>query len=149
MQATSPQSLLQEANKMTEAIHVTPLYAVLCAIILIVLSFRTLLIRRSAGIGIGANKGGSEDRNLARAIRAHGNFVEYTPIALILMAMLELRTGSSTALWILGAILVIARIVHALGISREPENLKLRVAGMVLTFTALIGLSSRLLFTYL
>ena len=35
----------------------------------------------------------------------------------------------------LGALLVVGRISHALGLGREPEIGKLRVAGMVCTFT--------------
>lgn len=133
---------------MTNALFITPIYAALCGVILLVLSVRTLLLRRAAGIGIGSTRSGVENLKLARAIRAHGNFIEYAPMVLILMAMHEFRSGPVTALWVFGSMLILARVVHALGISREPENLKLRVVGMVLTLSCIAGLAWRVLYTY-
>ena len=47
-------------------------------------------------------------------------------------------------LFALGGLALAGRVAHAMGISREPENLKLRQLGMALTFTVL-GLAPLLL----
>ena len=43
----------------------------------------------------------------------------------------------------LGILLILGRLIHALGISRENENYRLRVTGMALTFTALCSAALR------
>jgi len=133
---------------MNTPLFVTPIVAAICGLILLVLSFRTLLRRRATGIGVGTAKKGDDDIQLVRAIRAHGNFVEYTPTILILMLLMEMRGGSTTTLTIFGCALIVGRCIHAFGISREPENLRLRVIGMVMTLACLAGLSFRLLISY-
>ena len=37
-----------------------------------------------------------------------------------------------------GLLLIAGRLIHACGVGREPEVLRIRVAGMALTFTVLI-----------
>ncbi len=59
---------------------ITPLYASLAAFILIVLSLRVIGARRNRRVALGD---GADD-DLARRIRAHGNFTEFTPLALVL-----------------------------------------------------------------
>lgn len=78
-----------------------------------------------------------DDRMLLRAVRAHANFAEYAPMALVLLLLLEL--GGAPSWWVaaLAAALVAGRVAHALGISREPEALRFRQAGMMLTFAVL------------
>jgi len=130
-------------------LSVTPVIAALCGLMLVALGVRALLLRRKAKIGVGVEKDGVESIALARAIRAHGNFTEYVPIALIVLAMLELRGAAPGLLWVLGGVLLIGRVVHALGISREKEDYRFRVFGMALTLTVLISGSLRLLGSYL
>ena len=116
-------------------LQVTSLYAPILAAIYIVLSVRTLALRRALKIGIGT--GGSE--RLLRASRAHGNFAEYVPLTLILVVLLELQSAPHAPLHLLCASLSCGRIVHAYGLSRSPENYVYRVTGMVLTLSALGG----------
>lgn len=113
---------------------ITSHYAALLALLLFVLSVRVSLARRAAGIAIGLG----EDRRLLRASRAQGNFVEYAPMTLLLILLLELQGAAPWLLHGLGSLLLAGRIAHGLGISREPEELRLRQLGMALTFTALI-----------
>lgn len=94
-----------------------------------------------AGVAIGLG----DDRGLLRASRAQGNFVEYAPIILVMMLLLELGGAAPWLLHGLGSMILAGRIAHGLGISREPENLRLRQIGMGLTFTALIGAAVALL----
>ena len=70
------------------------------------------------------------------AIRAHGNFAEYVPLALLLMVMLEQGHTSVYVLHALGVVLLVARLIHGYTLSFS-YSLKRRVIGMALTFTVL------------
>ena len=113
---------------------VTASYAALATFIFLFLSFRTIAGRRAVGVALG--DGG--DRVLLRRQRAHGNFAEYVPLALLLMALAESQSAPAWDLHVMGLALLAGRLVHAYGVSQEPETLKLRVLGMVLTFFSLV-----------
>ena len=70
--------------------------------------------------GISIGDGGRSD--LLLAMRRHGNFVEYVPLLLIMFAALELNGASATLLHGLGLGLVVARILHAVGIKADTIN---------------------------
>jgi len=55
-------------------------------------------------------------------VRAHGNFAEYTPFAVLLMLLVELQGGPAVLLHIIGLLLLLGCAVHACGISASPEN---------------------------
>lgn len=121
-------------------ISVIPLYAGVLAILFIYLSARVIRLRRRERIALG-DKGNAP---LQRAIAVHANFAEYSPLALLLIAFVEMQGFSSILIHTLGLSLVAGRFIHAYGVSQEDENYRFRVAGMSLTFLA-IGLSSLLL----
>ncbi len=110
---------------------ITPLYAALAAVILIVLSLRVIGLRRSHRVAIG--DGGDDD--MARRIRAQGNFAEYTPLALVLILLLELGGAPAWQLHLLGAALILGRILHAWSLTAHSGNG--RLIGMTLTFFVL------------
>jgi uncharacterized protein len=56
---------------------------------------------------------------MAQAIRAHGNFAEYIPFTLLLLAYVESIDGVPLMLHILGISLIIARCLSALGLSHS------------------------------
>ena len=113
---------------------ITPIYAAIVALVYVMLSVRTLRLRHRFKVGIG----NGEQPLLARAVRAHANFAEYVPIALLLIYFVEV--GDIAAIWIhaLCATLVLGRFVHAYGISQVEEDYRFRVFGMALTLTAII-----------
>ncbi|MEM9601466.1 MAG: MAPEG family protein [Pseudomonadota bacterium] len=119
---------------------VTPLYAALLTGLFLVLSFRALLLRRKHGVGVGT--GGNP--TLEKALAAHSNCAEYLPLALLLLYMLEVQTGTGLTVHALGVALVIGRCLHAYGVSQVDEDYRFRVAGMVLTLSCLIGAAWRL-----
>ena len=125
--------------------HITPFYAALSGLIFVGLSFRTLLLRRKLQIAIG--DGGQS--SLMRAARVHSNFAEYVPLALILIYFLEIKTSSYLWVHVLCSALIIGRILHAYGVSQVDEDYRFRVAGMVLTLTAIISASVRLIISYM
>jgi len=86
--------------------------------------------------------GGNED--LERAIRAQGNFAEYAPFGIILVACLELNGAPWWLVAIPGIALIIGRLIHAKGMNIPPPDFSQRVLGMRFTFgtlTALIALN--------
>ncbi|MEO8675170.1 MAG: MAPEG family protein [Casimicrobiaceae bacterium] len=95
---------------------VTALYAALCAFIILVLALRIMVMRWQTKTGIG--DGGNS--RLTRAIRVHGNAIEYVPIALILMLVAELGGARPALLHGCGVVLVVARVAHAMGLLRTP-----------------------------
>ena len=114
---------------------ITPLYAGLVALLFVLLSIRVIGARRNARIGLG--DGGN--RLLLRRQRAHANCAEYAPLAIVLMALAELQDTPALVLHLIGGLLILGRLLHAYGLSQEPEPLRLRVLGMTLTFAALIS----------
>lgn len=113
---------------------ITPVYAGLVALMFVVLSFRVISSRRQAKVALG--DGGNA--MLTRRLRVHGNFAEYAPLAIVLMALAEFQGKPDWLIHSLGIALLTGRLVHALGVSREPEDFRLRVTGMVLTLSVLI-----------
>ena len=108
---------------------ITALYAALLTPIFIVLSVRIIQLRRTGIAAFG--DGGNPD--LLRRIRVQANFTEYVPLALILMALAESVGATAGLLHILGLALLAGRLCHAVGVSRTPNVMPLRVAGVVLT----------------
>ena len=115
---------------------ITSIIASLLTIIFIKLSFAVIGLRRKNKVGLGS--GGHDD--LERAIRAQGNFVEYVPFGIILIACLELNGAPWWLVLILGITLIVGRLIHAVGINEPPPNFSKRVMGMKLTFNTLIAL---------
>lgn len=123
---------------------VTALYAGLLGLYFIWLATRVIKARRVHRVALG-----TEHRLVQRAARAHGNFAEYVPFALLMLALCEINGLPDWALHLLGVVLVAARIAHATGIAKEPEDFKWRLLGTSLTFTmmgvaaaALLGLAA-------
>lgn len=85
---------------------------------------------------ISVGDGGNEA--LARRMRAQANFVEYTPFFLILLALIELATGSAVWLWAVGALYIVGRLLHAFGME---GGMRLRMIGILSTMIVLAGLS--------
>lgn len=90
---------------------VTTLYASLLGIFLIVLSNQVSNQRRRAMVSLGTG----DDAQLERAMRTQANFIEYVPFALILLLLLELEISTMWLLHVLGALLLLGRLLHAYG----------------------------------
>lgn len=123
---------------------ITPLYAALLGFVLVALSVRTIRLRRRFQVAVGA--GG--EPSLERAIRVQANFVEYVPLALLLLFFLEARLGSGWWVHVPGVALLAGRVLHAVGVSNVKEDLRLRVTGMSLTFLVILGVAAALVFGY-
>ena len=116
---------------------ITLTLAAASALLALWLAIRVSRARMSAQVAIG--DGG--DPLLITRMRAHANFVEYTPFVLILIALVELARGPKTWLWIVAIVYVLARISHAFGMERKPPN-ALRAGGILVTMVVLIVLAA-------
>ena len=106
-------------------VPITALYAGILAIYAIWLSSRAGLMRGKVGISILHG----DNMELAEKMRRHQNFVEYVPIALILIGVLEINGSNSIFLHGLGIALVIARVAHAKGLFHDNISHPLRAVG--------------------
>lgn len=114
--------------------RITALYAGLLGLLLVVLSLRVIIVRYKSRTALGD----AGDERLRRRIRVQGNFAEYAPLAILLIAINEHLGMVSWGVHALGAALVLGRCSHAFGVSQHPETLAFRQAGMVTTFTVII-----------
>ena len=114
---------------------ITSIYASLSALLIVKLALSVIKLRRKNRVSVG--DGGVEELQLA--IRAHSNAVEYIPITLMLLLTLELNGAPKILIHILGATLLIGRILHAMGL--PAKDFKKRVLGMRITVYLLIGLA--------
>ena len=114
---------------------ITSIYASLSALLIVRLTLSVIKLRRKNRIIVGDG----ENEELQLAIRTHGNAVEYIPIALLLLLMLELNGAPKILIHLLGATLLIGRIIHAIGV--PAKNLRKRILGMQITIYLLIALA--------
>lgn len=104
------------------------------ALLNIWLAMRVGRVRMSEKVSIGD---GGNDR-LIRRMRAHSNYIENTPIVLILLALVELGLGPSLWLWGAGVVYLVARILHAFGMDGMGWA---RSAGVIITMLTQLGLA--------
>ena len=113
---------------------VTGLYVGLLALGFVFLASRVIKARRVYRVAIGTG----QHRLVERAIRAHGNFAEYVPFAVILLGLCEINGLPGWALHGMGITLLVGRTLHAHGIAEEAEVFRWRVLGTSLTLTMMI-----------
>lgn len=114
---------------------ITLLYAGISALILLGLSARVVGLRRKHQVGIGTGAVTA----LERAVRAQANFTEYVPLALLLIALLELNGLDARVIHGFGAVLVIGRVLHAQGLNRSAGTSAGRFIGTLMTWLVLLA----------
>lgn len=113
-----------------------------CLLILqMLLGMAVSAVRGKANTWIG--DGGHED--LRRASRRHANLAENGAIVLLGLLLLELSGRYALTLKVLAAVFVTARLLHAIGLSRENTNNPFRLAGGVTTYLEGVALGGLLL----
>ena len=105
----------------------TMLIAAIFAVLHVIFTLRVGGYRFSSNISLG--DGG--DKELLNRIRGHGNFVEQVPIALVLLLLNDLNGLSDTAMYSLGGVLLVSRIVHYLMITTRSLPMVLRPLSMI------------------
>jgi hypothetical protein len=110
------------------SVAVTLFFAACCALMQCLLT--VLVIRRRLKSGVYFLDGG--DDPLLRRIRAHGNFAETVPMALLLMALLEFSGLGRVWLIVFGVALLLGRVIHATSLLTNHATWS-RSLGMALT----------------
>lgn len=113
------------------ALVTSPFYMAVLVLLYLFLAFNIIRLRWRYKVAL--KDGGKED--LTRAIRAHGNFAEYAPLTMLLIALCEINAADLWLIHTLGITFILARIVHALSLYKSI--LKARTVGMTLTFFTL------------
>ncbi len=116
------------------SIHAAGLWSGLLILLLLTLSGLTVRRRRRHLVAFG--DGGNED--LTSASRAFGNAAEYIPAGLVALTLLALTGANPLMIHVIGGTLMVGRIVHAVGLIFQKGPSLGRVAGMILTYLALI-----------
>jgi uncharacterized membrane protein YecN with MAPEG domain len=85
---------------------------------------------------------------LAKSVRAHGNFAEYIPFALLLSFFCEAGGVERNTIFYLLTALFIGRLLHLYSVFASgpiKKNLAFRGTGMVITVTVILIFSIKLL----
>lgn len=131
---------------------ITSIYVFVFAFLFVMLSYNVIKLRQEHGVGLG--DGGHNA--LTRAIAAHGNFAQYVPMMLIILALCEMGGVESTLCFLLGFLMLFARgchfyslLVYETNAEEGKDALRFRKTGMVATFASIIlGAIFLLVFTY-
>ena len=123
------------------ALPITSLVTALVASVLVALSlyvsFRRIKVQVQTGYG--------GDDPLRRRARAQGNFIEYAPIFLLLLALNEAGGAATPLLWTLSGLFGLGRLFHVTGMLRNV--LPLIAGGTMLNHTSLLLGAGALLVT--
>ena len=117
-------------------------YAALCGLLLIALSAQVVRARGRYRVGLGTGT----EAGMQQAVRVQANFVEYVPLAVVLLVLSELSGLPTAAVHVAGIALIASRILHAWGLSQSPGRSFGRYYGTLGTWLVITGLSLWLLF---
>ncbi len=102
------------------------------------ISARRAIIGLKAGIIHKAVFDDTGNDMLRNAIRAFGNFIEYVPLAILLLALMELQGAPASMLAWLGGLFVAGRIVHAVSMTFIPLIPAPRALAMFTTYAVFV-----------
>ncbi|MBT2130664.1 MAPEG family protein [Aliiroseovarius lamellibrachiae] len=107
----------------------TPIYAGLLALLFLYLSSKVIRTRQTEKISVGD----ADNKLMIKAMRTQANCMEYVPIGVVLLLLTELQGAPIWAVHLLGLMLLVGRVMHAVGFGRTPQIIPLRKTGMLLT----------------
>ena len=113
---------------------ITSFYAAILALLYVVLAGLVIRQRFKHRVGLGTGK----EPRMLQTVRMHGNFAEYVPFLLILVALLELQQSPAWQLHLVAGLTLAGRVLHAIGLWRSSGTSVPRFLGMISTFAALI-----------
>jgi uncharacterized membrane protein YecN with MAPEG domain len=124
--------------------RITGIYVALATLLVLILAARISMARHGRRVGIG--DGGDPD--LVRRIRVHANALENLPLALLLLLLLELDQTPPLALHVFGCLLLVGRVLHAVGLSRSSGVSPGRFLGIALTWAVMLVMAVLLLWKW-
>lgn len=115
-------------------LEITLIFSILLVIFTLVLTIRVIDLRESPV----TRSFHSSDRKinplmLQRAIRAHGNLLEYAPLFLILLFLCEFNQLNEFYLIMSATLFFIGRLMHGIGYGFMLHSPIMRIGGMSLT----------------
>ncbi|GLK79791.1 MAPEG family protein [Methylopila turkensis] len=122
----------------------TAFYGALLALIFVGLSAWVVAGR----VGDRTLHGDGGHKGLSKRIRSHGNFAEYVPFALLLIGLYEAGGGSTGLTRALLLALVVARLLHPIGMFAAPNTplqFACRGGGILTTFAVIAAAAVALL----
>jgi uncharacterized membrane protein YecN with MAPEG domain len=123
---------------------ITAGYLGVLALLYAMLSIRVVRLRGKHQVSLG--DGGNAA--LTSAIRSHAHFAEYVPLIMLMVALLEMAGMPPMRLHLLLGALLLARIIHPLGMSAAPATWRFRlfrIGGVGITFLVLVSSALMLL----
>lgn len=111
------------------------IYLGILALLYLVLSVRQVRAR----VRHRAARTAASQAALERAEAAQSDFATSVPLALLLLLVCNLLGASPFAIHALGLLLLLARAVHAIGVSRNGPASTAGFAGITLTWLAILG----------
>lgn len=123
---------------------ITATYLAVLALLYAVLTVQVVRLRQSSRAAFGD----SGNMQLRSAIRAHAHFAEYVPITTLMVAFLEMSGLPPLRVHLLMGALLLARLLHPLGMYAAPNTLQFRIGrigGATLTILLLIACAVQLL----
>ncbi len=125
--------------------EIVALYVALNLILALVLAGRVVQLRLKGKVSLGDNG----DSALRARIRAHGNFTENAPLALIGLFSLASLSVMPWVLHLFGGGFILGRVLHAIGMSTPGATGQTRRVGMTLTILCLLGTAVTVLYKIL
>jgi uncharacterized protein len=125
--------------------HIAGLYIALSALLVVVLGYRVARFRMLRRVGLGFG----EDKLLEQRVRAHGNAVEYLPLAMIQLVAIELQGWAPWIIHACGIVLIAARVLHAWGLARSRGTSIGRFSGTIATWAVMLAMAALLVARYL
>jgi len=122
---------------------ITAFYLGILALLYTVLGLQVSRLRRGNKVLFGDG----DNIKLRSAIRAHANFAEYVPLIVLMVAVLEMSGLAPLRVHLLMALLLLARLLHPLGMYVGPRTLQFqicRVGGISLTLLVMLAAALQL-----
>ena len=121
------------------SLEVTLIYTILLIVFLLILTIRVLDLRGSPVTKfLHQPDRVVNPETLERAIRAHGNLIEYAPLFLLLLLLAEINQLNTVILHLSGASFFLGRLMHGIGFGFLRHSPIMRIGGMALTFLGFI-----------
>jgi uncharacterized membrane protein YecN with MAPEG domain len=129
---------MNELHQPTTTLLATALLALIFAILSVLVVVQRGAYKVNLGSGEATGEGGEATASpLLVAVRAQANFAEYVPIILLLIGLIELRTGGTLLVKLMAFGLILARVMHPVGLRMKAPNL-FRAGGFLLTILILL-----------
>lgn len=113
---------------------ITALYTCVLAIMFLVLSYNVIFLRYRYNIPVG--DGGNKE--MQQFLQARANFIDYVPLALVMVLVLELMEMTDWVLHVLGSAMVFSRLLQGWGLSMSAGGSVGRISGAIIMHVVII-----------